>query len=122
MKTKKNESRKDPGRAANAIAVLVGVVICLAACYGLNKVITHTIQAKAQQDAWVQEYDRRGPPLVVKMPALGINQCHDLLLRMKSAGFSIEIDGREANQGNDMVNACRWFKGSPTLTLTKPSS
>jgi len=120
MKIKKSETRKDFGRAAGALTVLAGVVICLVAGYGVNKLITSTLQAKAQQDAWVQEYERQGSQLVVKMPALGINQCHDLLLRMKAAGFEIQIDGREANEGKDMVSACRWFKGSPTLTLTRP--
>lgn len=120
MKTRKNGARKDAGLAAGALTMVAGVVICLVASYGLHKMIAYTLQTKAQQDAWVQEYDRQGSTLVVKMPSLGINQCHDLLLRMKAAGFEIKIDGREANEGNDMVSACRWFKGSPTLTLTRP--
>lgn len=120
MKTKKNEDRKSSGRATGALAVLVGVVVFLVAAYGLNSLIRSTLRANTQQTVWMQEYERLGSPLVVKMPAWGINQCHDLLLRMKAAGFEIEIDGRGANEGNDMVNACRWFKGSPTLTLTRP--
>lgn len=119
MKTRKRKNRTTPW-APDVIPALLGFALLAGICCFLYFGFSNYFQAHAQRDAWMMEYERHGSPLVVQVPAKGLNWCHGLLLEMRSVGFSIEIDGREMADGNDMMSACRWFEGSPTLKLHKP--
>lgn len=119
MTEKKHKSERKAEWATCVIPALIGVLVLGAIINGFYSVIADSIRTNAQRDALVKEYESHGEPLVVKIPDQGINLCHDLLLEMKTVGFSVEVEGRDLSNGYAMGSACRWYEGTPTVTLRR---
>lgn len=119
MQNKIEETVIKKSFARKALLGVIGATIAILFCWALKEAYNADREVERKVQVWESEYRKNGVPFNVEIGEKNPATCSTVLWKARSLGFIIEIDGHAAESERDLMEACRWFHGNPTATLSK---